>query len=305
LSALVLLAGLAAGSAAADPAPPVPPFDGERAFELLTAQCDLGPRPPGSAALDSLRAVIRDLAADHGLRAVSLCFASRSPLTGRDVELCNIVVSAGPAGGTRLWVGAHYDTRPVADHDPDPDRRDEPITGANDGASGTAVLMHLVEILGENPPPVGVDLLFLDGEDSGVSGRPRTYCLGSARLAATWRDFGNPLAEGRPAGLVVLDMIGGRNLAVRQEIYSRRGAPDLLEDLFARAAALGLDAFLPEPGPALFDDHVPFLEAGVPAVDLIDFDYPPWHTTADEPDACSAASLDQAGTLVTDWIYRR
>jgi hypothetical protein len=297
---LWLGAGFSHGAAAEE----VPVFDGEAALEHLTAQCDLGPRPPGSKALGDLRTMIHDLAREHGLSATNLCFEAVSPMTGENVELCNIVVSAGPAGGERLWLGAHYDTRPVADQDPDPAHRDQPILGANDGASGVAVLMHLIEILGAQPPPAGVDLIFFDGEDSGVTGDPRTFCLGSARLAATWRDFGSPLANGTPTGLIVLDMVGREGLVVHQEYYSLRGAPDLTRRVFERAAILGLGAFVPDRGPAVFDDHVPFLETGIPAVDLIDFDYPQWHTLADTPDACSAESLRQVGVLVTNLIYR-
>jgi len=238
------------------------------------------------------------------LRAVTLCFDAVDPQTGQPVELCNIVVQAGSEGGERLWLGAHYDTRPISDQDPDEARRGEPLIGANDGASGVAVLMHLMEIMGEIPPPQGVDLLFFDGEDSGVVGNPRSFCLGSARLAAAWQDFGNPLATGVPRGLVVLDMVGRRGLTIRQEAYSLGTSRDWTLEIFARANSLGLTAFVPERGTAVFDDHVPFIEAGIPSVDLIDFDYPEWHTTADTPETCSPNSLEQVGRLVTDLVFR-
>jgi glutaminyl-peptide cyclotransferase len=281
----------------------VPVFSGARAMGHLTAQTDLGPRPPGSEALGELRLMITELAQAQGLRAVTLCFDSVDPQTGDPVEICNIVVQAGPEGGDRLWLGAHYDTRPVSDQDPDPDRRTVPVIGANDGASGVAVLMHLMEIMGEKPPAEGVDLLFFDGEDSGVSGNPRSFCLGSARLAATWQDFGNPLATGTPTGLVVLDMVGRKGLTIRQEAYSLEASRDWTLAVFARANDLGLTAFVPERGTAVFDDHIPFIEAGIPAVDLIDFEFPEWHTTADVPAACSPESLEQVGRLVTDLVY--
>lgn len=303
LGILILCMATAICGGALGQSPGTPRFDGERAFGHLVAQCDLGPRPPGSEALAELREMIGALAGENGLAVAELCFEAVNPLTGEKVELCNVVVSAGPSGGERLWLGAHYDTRPVADHDPDPGQREEPILGANDGASGVAVLMHLMEIFGERPPPAGVDLIFFDGEDSGVPGEPRTFCLGSARLAATWRDFGNPLANGTPRGLIVLDMVGREGLTIHQEGYSMRGAPGLTRQVFQRAAVLGLDAFVPDRGPVVFDDHVPFLEAGIPAIDLIDFDYPQWHTLADRPDACSAESLRQVGVLATDLIY--
>jgi len=285
--------------------PTAPPaFSGDRAMELLIAQCDLGPRIPGSSGNRQLRDMILDLARKQGFKAHTLCFQATDPMFGESVEVCNIVVSAGPEGGQRLWLGAHYDTRPVSDLDADPELRSTPLVGANDGASGVAVLLHLVEILGTNPPPQGVDFLFFDGEDSGLSGNSDGFCLGSRHLAASCRDFGNPLSQGTPRGLIVLDMVGQKNLQIPMEAYSVVNAPEWTEAVFDRAVELGLAAFVPQRGLAIYDDHVPFLEQGIPAVDLIDFDFPQWHTTGDTPDICSGASLEQVGRLMVDLIYQ-
>jgi glutaminyl-peptide cyclotransferase len=270
---------------------------------LLVQQCELGPRIPGSPGHAQLRQMILAMARESNLAGNELCFMVANPMGEGELELCNIVVSAGPAGGERLWLGAHFDTRPVSDKDPDPARRDTPLIGANDGASGTAILLHLMELFGKQAPARGVDLLFLDGEDMGSAGRPEQFCLGSAHLARTWQDFGNPLANGKPEGVVILDMVGDRNLVIPMEQYSLRYSGPLLEALFRRAESLGLSVFVPEPGPAVYDDHLPFIQAGIPAVDLIDFDYPAWHTTADTPEACSAASLGQVGALMVDLLY--
>jgi glutaminyl-peptide cyclotransferase len=301
LAAAALAALVWPGAAAA--ADSVPVFSGGRALELVQSQCDLGPRSPNSPGIAALRDLIEAMAEEAGLRVVRLPFTVPDPLGGPDLESCNIVVSAGPMGGRRLWLGAHYDTRPVCDQDPDPARRSEPLTGANDGASGVAVMLHLVELMGEVPPAQGVDLLFLDAEDSGREGDPASYCLGSSHLAKTWRDFGSPLADGEPDGLVILDMVGDRDLEIPMERYSLAYAGTWTRAVFARAARLGLEAFTPRPGRGVVDDHLPFLRAGIQAVDLIDFDYPQWHTTADVPDACSAESLEQVGRLVTDMVY--
>jgi hypothetical protein len=287
----------------ASPAAEVPDFSGPRAMAWLTAQCDLGPRPPGSPALESLRRLIESHADSLGLRCVRLCFETSDPWRGGPLEVCNLVVSAGPAGGPRFWLGAHYDTRPAADQDPDPARRQEPILGANDGASGTAVLLHLMELLAASPPPRGVDLLFFDAEDSGRSGDPGGFCVGSRHLAATWNDFPSPLAGSSPQALVVLDMIGHAGLDVGMEGYSLRLAPDLTRAVFERAADLGLRAFAPVPAVPVYDDHVPFLQAGIPAVDLIDFGFAQWHTVADTPEVCDPASLAAAGRLAASLIW--
>jgi len=278
-------------------------FSGARAMELLIAQCDLGPRTPGSEGNRQLREMIVEMARKHDLEVNTLCFEARDPISEQAVQLCNVIVSSGPAGGERLWLGAHFDTRPISDHDDDPKLRSTPLAGANDGASGVAVLLHLMEILAETPPPQGVELMFFDGEDSGRSGDSAGFCLGSRRLAATCRDFANPLSKGTPRGVVILDMVGKKNLQIPMEAYSVVNAPAWTSAIFERAEKLGLGAFVPERGPAVYDDHVPFLEQGIPAVDLIDFDFPQWHTTGDTPDKCSGASLAQVGRLMVDLIY--
>lgn len=302
--ALTCLIGVGAPVAAAGAAGGVPVFSGERAFALLVEQCELGPRTPGSAGNRALRERILAAAAAAGLRATPVCFEAPLGPGGAPLEACNIVVSAGPSGGPRLWLGAHFDTRPWADRDPATARRGQPIAGANDGASGTAVLLHLVELLGKSPPPQGVDLLFFDAEDSGEAHDASGFCLGSRHLVATRRDFGNPLAGLAPRGLVLLDMVGEKGARIPQEGYSLAQAPAWTNLVFERAAALGLDVFEAVPGPAVYDDHVPFLLAGIPAVNLIDFDYPQWHTHEDTPERCSPATLAQVGRLVTDLVYR-
>ncbi len=295
ISLLLPVASLAAGP---------PPFSAARAMTWLRAQCELGPRPPGSAALETLRGLIIARADSLGLAVARLPFSAPDPRGQGTLAGANIVVSAGPAGGRRLWLAAHYDTRPYADRDPDPARRQQPILGANDGASGVAVLLHLMDLLAVHRPPRGVDLIFLDLEDSGLAGDASGFCLGSRHLAATWRDFANPLAAGEPAALVLLDMVGGKGMVVRQEGYSRQFAPDLVDAVWSRAASLGLRQFPTEIGGAIYDDHVPFLEVGIPAIDLIGMPYQHWHTLADTPAACDPASLGAVGTLITSLCYQ-
>jgi hypothetical protein len=299
----MLLAALSGGASAQEHDPAR--FSGDRAMHWLIAQCDLGPRPPGSEALEKLRQLIEAHAAELGLSCQRLCFDATDPLSGEQLEICNLVVSVGPRGGARLWFGAHYDTRPIADKDPDPARRQEPILGANDGASGVAVLLHLMELLAETPPERGVDLLFFDGEDSGPAGDPSGFCLGSRHLAGTWNDFSSPLAGTDPRGLVLLDMVGRKGLSIGMEAYSKQYAPELTLAVFERAQRLGLGAFEARQAQPVYDDHVPFLQVGIPAVNLIDFDYPAWHTHADRPDQCDPASLQQVGRLVASLAWDR
>ncbi|MCP4291926.1 MAG: M28 family peptidase [bacterium] len=285
----------------------IPDFSGQEAMEFLVTQCELGPRIPGSEANLALRNLIVSKARKLKLSVTVHAFQTEMPMGNSPVELGNIIVSAGErdfSPGTRFWLGAHYDTRPISDRDPDPGNHSKSIDGANDGASGVAVLWHLMDILAENPPSMGVDLLFFDGEDSGTSGQLNSFCIGSQKLASTMGDFDNPLEAASCRGLIVLDMIGDKDLFVPMEGYSLRNAPEFTRFIFQRAVNLGLPGFSMTPGRAVFDDHVPFLQQGIPAVDLIDFDYSVWHTQGDVPSACSPASLQQVGDLLIDVIYR-
>jgi glutaminyl-peptide cyclotransferase len=301
----VLLAALTAGQRPVLAETPTPVFSGETAFAWLERQVALGPRVPGTAGNRALRDLILATAREHGLTATTVCLDVTDPLGGDEIEICNVVVDVPGTGASdagRLWLGAHFDTRPIADRDPDPERRGRPVPGANDGASGTAVLLHLMELLAAAPPPTDVTLLFFDGEDSGPAGDPLGFCLGSRHLARSWDAFGSPLAGTPPRGLILLDMVGQRGTRIPMEGYSARYAPEWTARVFERAGRLGLTAFVAEPGRAVYDDHVPFLEAGIPAVNLIDFDYPEWHTTHDLPDACSPESLAAVGILVWDLV---
>ncbi len=300
-TALLALFGVAAACAAP---PASPAFSGDRALALIRSQCELGPRTPGSEGNRKVREMVVATARRAGLRVVEQKFTVPLGPKGAPVEACNVIVSAGPDGGRRLWLAAHFDTRPWADQDPVVARRREPVLGANDGGSGTAVLLHLVELLAAAPPPQGIDLLFLDAEDSGQPHDAMGFCRGSRHLAEGLGAFGSPLDGTACRGLVLLDMVGKAGARIPQEGYSLALAPEWTAAVFERAAALGLDVFEPVPGRQVYDDHVPFLQAGIPAVDLIDFDDPHWHTTADRPEHCSAATLAQVGRLVVDLAYR-
>jgi Peptidase family M28 len=296
---IVLLLLLSAPSAAREGR-----FSGQRAMEWLQYQCDLGPRTPESPGHAALRSTIKSLADSLGFTAHEICFTRDDPYAEQDLTLCNIVVSTGPRESLHLWLGAHFDSRPFCDKDPDPEKAKLPLVGANDAASGTAVLLHLMEIFAEHPPSRAVDLIFFDGEDYGHAGDIEGFCLGSKRLARTWRNFGSPLQHEKIEGLIVLDMVAEKNARIPMEAHSLRYAENLTMRVFERAADLGLETFEMVPGPPVYDDHVPFLEMGIPAVDLIDFDYPQWHTADDTPEYCSAASLEDVGTLILDIAYK-
>jgi len=281
----------------------VPEFSGQRAMWWLRRQCALGPRVPGSTAHRALEKMVAAACDSLDLSLTVLPAVTPDPLRGGTVALRNLVISAGGDDGPPIWLGAHYDSRPVCDRETDPARAARPLPGANDGASGVAILMELAGLMSATPPSRPVRLLLLDGEDLGRATEAETFCQGSRVLAAHWNDFGSPLAGPPPTAVIILDMVGRRGLRIRREAISQRSSPALMERIFHTAAALGLGVFEDAPGRAVYDDHVPLLRVGLPAVDLVDLDDPHWHTLADVPANCSAASLEQVGRLVTQLVY--
>ncbi len=234
----------------------------------------------------------------HGGNVSLQSFTGNDPHAGQSRSLTNIIARFGDADKPQLMLCAHWDTRPVADRERDPLRRAQPILGANDGASGVAVLLEIARIISVNPPDKSVIIVFFDGEDLGRESHPEEYALG-ARYFALHPPPDLPL----PSEAVLLDMIGDADLEIPIEWYSGRHASSLRRTLWSIASEIGSTAFVDAPGPAIEDDHVPLIKAGIPAVDLIDFDYPFWHTLHDTPDKCSSSSLGQVGRVLVEYIY--
>ena len=283
-----------------------PPFDGRRAYELLEAQVALGPRYPGSPGHAKMVAFLDShlTAWAHAVgRQVAVV---RHPYKTGTFEITNILARFNPDARSRILLLAHYDTREMADEDPDPANRSRPILGANDGASGVAILLTLAEIMSREPPEIGVDLLFADAEDMGRSGDLESWALGTKAFVPRMVEL---LGGVLPRYAVLLDMVGDAQLDLPVEYYSWREASDLVRRVWQLANDLGYEQFRLEFGTAVYDDHVPLLEAGIPAIDIIDFEYPNsdtnyWQTLDDTPDKCSAESLEAVGTVVTTLVYR-
>ena len=282
----------------------VPRFDEDHAFSYLVAQCDFGPRNPGSdgyyACLDYFIAELDQSANEIILQD----FSYQEQRYNKRYNLENIIARYNPDSEFQTVISAHWDTRPWADQEDLRQDRDQPIIGANDGASGVAILLELAKIMGENPPPIGVNLVFFDGEDQGVPGVNETYCQGS-------RFFAKNLPIPRPDEAINLDMVGDKQLVLPIERYSLEYHPKLVRHLWDRAKDMGLDAFIGRVDYAIYDDHIPLNEiAGIPSIDIIDFKYPNsyanfWHTLNDIPENCSEESLGQVGDLMVDYIYNR
>lgn len=258
-------------------------FSGEQAYQHVLAQEALGPRPTGSQAGWATGDYIIQQLEGLGWTVETHEFVFQG-VRGR-----NVIGKVGQ--GPVVIIGAHYDTRPVADRDPNPDNRQQPILGANDGGSGVAVLLEIGRVLDREELRHQVWLTFFDAEDRGrLDGWP--FSVGAREMAQS--------LVVRPQAVVVVDMIGDAD----QDIYYERNSdPELSAELWAIAAELGYsDNIIAQPKYTIIDDHLPFIEQGIPAVDIIDFDYIYWHTVEDTADKVSPVSLERVGRTLEVWL---
>ncbi len=282
-----------------------PKIDGKRAYGYLEKICDLGPRVAGSEANTRQRTMVAEHFAKAGGKVREQPFDARHPRTGRRIRLVNLIGAWHPERPRRVLISAHYDTRPRADQEDDPDRLNRPFLGANDCASGVAVLMEIANHLDTLETPWGVDLVLFDGEELVYGDNPPggEYFLGSTAFAhayAAQRQRGRPRMQ-YDAG-ILLDMIGGKDMTIKREPSSLQAAPELMRDVWAVARQVGARSFSNEIGREVRDDHWPLNEAGIRTIDLIDFDYPYWHKIDDVPKNCSAESLAEITRVLTAWL---
>jgi hypothetical protein len=276
------------------------PFDGAAALRYVREQVAFGPRVPGTEAhrrtgdwmLDQLRRT-----AD----SVEVQAWTHVTQAGDTLPLRNFIGRYRPEAAERVLLLAHWDTRPRADRESSLGAQRQPIPGANDGASGVAVLLGVADVLAKTPPAVGVDLLFVDGEDWGTDFSGPDALIGSRYYATRLPRDRHPLFA------VLFDMVGDADLRIYQEAYSVQGAPEVVTRVWGVARDLGYgNVFEPSVRDALTDDHIPLLEAGVRAIDVIDFDYGPrnayWHTLQDTPDKLSAKSLKIVGDVAVKLV---
>jgi glutaminyl-peptide cyclotransferase len=278
-SALLLLVGVGGALAAAQTPTP---FDSTRAYNHVRDQVAFGPRPAGSPANDKTRAYIISTLGKSGYTAVEQPFDTTTPVG--PVKMANIVATLPGERPERIAIASHFDTKPINEFR---------FVGANDGGSSTGALLELARVLKARPKPrFTIEFLFFDGEEAYGEWRDPNHTYGSRHYVTAAR------AAGTLAGLkalILLDMIGDRALNLRRDTNSATWLTDIF---WATAKRLGHGAnFLDEPFP-VEDDHIPFVKAGVPSVDLIDLDYPAWHTAGDTLDKVSAGSLQIVGDVV-------
>lgn len=293
-----------------DSRPYLPVFEGERAFAHVAAQVttpngSVRYRIPGTEGNEEVARYIDAQMAALGYRVSWHHFNATYGCV--ETPMHNVVAQLDGTSGKTIVLAAHYDTRPVADKDPDISRRNEPVLGANDAGSGVGVLLELARVL--PPTSDSVRFLFFDGEDGGGYKAPQCatdWILGSRAYAETMSEA--DVASVR--ALILVDMVGDPQLILPREGYSAGGPGRSVQDqLYGIADKLGHEQFRDETSYSITDDHVPFLERRIPAVDLIHLIpndprvFPSWHhTTFDDMEHVSAESLDAVGETIEAWI---
>jgi glutaminyl-peptide cyclotransferase len=261
---------------------PVGKFDAGRAWEHLRQLVAIGPRPSGSAEIEKTRKYIREQLAASGLTAVDQAWDDQTPID--KVHMVNLVATIPGARKERIVIAGHYDTKLY---------RQFRFVGASDGASSAAFLLELARVLHARKNPMTIELLFLDGEEARLpewGGTDNTY--GSRHYVEAAKKDGS-LATLK--ALMLIDMIGDRDLDIRRDTNS---TPWLTNTIWETAHRLNLDDYFIPDSTRIEDDHLPFLAAGIPSVDIIDLDYEAWHTAKDNIDAVSARSLQVVGDVV-------
>jgi glutaminyl-peptide cyclotransferase len=264
---------------------PVQAFNGQRAYADVVTQVAFGPRTVGSDAHKKFIVWLQDSLDNAGWQNE----IQEAEMMGHPIQ--NIIATRGTQTPRILFL-AHYDSRLLADNDPNPDNHTQAVPGANDGASGVAVLLELARTLPKDTLPVG--LIFLDAEDNGnIEGWD--WILGSRAYVKTM-DY-------KPAAVILVDMIGDKDLNI---YYERNSDKDLTNQIWDTAKSLGYEQyFIPIYKFSVLDDHTPFIEAGIPALDIIDLDYSYWHTISDTPDKVSPESLEAVGKTLLTWLVKQ
>ena len=305
---LALLGALAVLSACADR--PKTAFDGEQAYRYIATQLEFGPRVPGTAAHRQMGEWLVDQMRE---RADSVVVQQWTHVTasGDSLPMRNVLARFRPEVPGRVLYLAHWDTRPVSENARDSAHRLLPVPGANDGGSGTAILLALADLFQQSPPAYGVDLLFVDGEDYGDfdadSGRGVDVFIGSRYFAANL-----PAPDYQPLFGVLWDMVGDEELRIFQEAISVRRAPEVVARIWETARDIGYGEYFPsEVRYTVRDDHVPLLDRGLRVAVVIDIEYttetpggqPNYHHTQEDTiDKVSARSLQIVGDVATKLV---
>ena len=274
-------------------------FDGYRAHRHIVRQCQFGPRIAGQPGHRLCRDYIVDQLKTTGWKIEIQTFEAYLQLIGKNVTCENIIARLDTPATQTIVMSCHWDTRPLADLDPNPANRKQPIPGANDAGSGVAVLLELAKVFEKHPPPYDMIFLFFDAEDAGLPKSKRQWCLGSSYMAS------NPPPDFNFIVGVNIDMVADGNQMFYIEKNSIRTASPWVREIWTIGENLYPDHFSFERKRTIMDDHVPFIEKGYRYLDIIDLDYKEWHTLEDRPEKCVPKSLTRIGRTLAQWLFTR
>lgn len=279
-------------------------FNADSAYMYLAKQVAFGPRVPNTVAHKQAGDWLVDELNRHGAKVVEQKMQLKA-FDGTILDARNIFARINPEEKERILLLAHWDCRPWADKDPDPAKRNVPVDGANDGASGVAVLLEIARQLSLNPISKGIDILFVDAEDWGTDGDDSSWALGTQYFVQ------NPPLKGySPNYAILLDMVGGQDAVFCREYFSERSAPQISEGIWQKAHQLGHgQMFLNRMGTAVMDDHVELIKGGIPSIDIIEY-HPDgetgfnsrWHTTSDNLEGISKTTLKAVGSTLISYL---
>jgi hypothetical protein len=278
-------------------------FDGKRALKYLEAICDIGPRQSGTAGMRKQIELVTKHFEDLGAKVEVQTFPAKQLSRANEVEMKNLVIRFWPERERRVILCSHYDTRPIADQEPDKRKWRETFLSANDGGSGVAFLMELGNHMKDLKSNVGVDFVLFDGEEF-VFDRSDEYFFGSKHFAQEYRKQVKGKSKVRYGGAILLDMIGGKGAKFPLEENSWFRAKDLCKQVWGIALEQKVERFQNVTKHEVLDDHIALLSGGIPAIDIIDFDYPHWHRLSDVPANCAPESLVDVSKVLSIWLQR-
>ncbi|MBL1215386.1 MAG: M28 family peptidase [Ignavibacteriae bacterium] len=281
-----------------------PIFDADNAFAMIKKQTDFGPRNPNSEGHKNTLAFLSSKLNQYADEVILQNFEYPG-YDGEKLSLTNIIGKFNPEKENRILLCAHWDTRPWADEEKDPQMQSIPIIGANDGASGVAVLLETARIISENKLNYGLDIIFFDGEDYGKANDLLNFCLGSKYFSASVKQNDKPIFA------ILLDLVGDKNAQFKKELYSVQYAPDIVELVWNTAKFVNAAKFINTVGNPIYDDHVPLNSSGIKSINIVDVDYVGhnttnrnyWHTHADSIDKIGIETLQQVGNVIVKLLY--
>lgn len=284
-----------------------PAFSGTKAMNLLNEQCAMGYRIPGTPQHEKCLQWMKTQLEKNNFSARIISESAYIKLLKKQVNVQNLFGIYNPQAEKKVLISAHWDTRPIADRDTNPSLRNTPIIGANDGASGVAVLLELARAINESKQfeelrkdkNLGIILAFYDAEDCGNSGTNEDWCIGSKLFAASI-PADMKFIEG-----INIDMIGDKDLQLYMEIESLNKYPAFTQEIWQIGQQVNSKTFIPSSKYTIIDDHSSFFETKIPYINIIDFDYPYWHTQSDTPEKCSEQSLQTIGNTLVKYLHTR